>query len=160
MIAAQRQHRLAQVGQARRLARLPVVDHRALFPLGADVGAGPGARGQEAFGDQLIEGIEDGDPRQRQLLAQGARRRQAHAALDAAAEDLLANLQVKLAVQGDGAGTVQLDGRQQQTCGGFHDGLVWTECGWSRAGWRRGVQGSERQRISHPPPGTPRRALS
>ncbi|MNH33930.1 hypothetical protein D3C79_944890 [compost metagenome] len=106
------------------MARLPVVDQRALFPLGADVGTGPGARGQEAFGDQLIEGIEDGDPRQRQLLAQGAGRWQAHAALDPATEDLLANLQVQLAVQGDGTGSVQLDGRQQQTCRGFHDALV------------------------------------
>ena len=125
MTAAQRQHGLAQVGQARWLARLLFVGNPSTLPLIADIGAGPGARGQETFGNQLIERIENGDPRQRQLFAQGPRRRQAHAPLHFSAENLFANLQIELAVQGDGAGTVQLDSRQQQTCGGFHDMLVW-----------------------------------
>ncbi|MNC77845.1 hypothetical protein D3C75_1299120 [compost metagenome] len=45
------------------------------FPLSADVGTGARTRGQETFGNQLIESIEDGDPRECQLVAQGPGRR-------------------------------------------------------------------------------------
>ncbi|MNL46723.1 hypothetical protein D3C87_1694610 [compost metagenome] len=62
MTASQRQHGLAQVGQAWWLALLLVVGKPSMLPLIADIGARSGARGQETFGDQLIEGIENGDP--------------------------------------------------------------------------------------------------
>ena len=105
MIAAQRQHRLAQVGQARWLALLLILD-TSVFPLSADIRTGASARGQETFGNQLIESIENGDPRQSQLVAQGPGRRQAHPPLDPAVKYLFANLQIQLAVQGNGIGTV------------------------------------------------------
>ncbi|MNO70515.1 hypothetical protein D3C76_614010 [compost metagenome] len=106
-----------------------IVFNTAAFPFMADVSPGPGPRRQETLGNQLIERIEDADPRQLKLLAQGPRGRQAHATLKPATENLFANLQVELAVQGDGTGTVQFDTRQQQTCGGFHFSFVWMECG-------------------------------
>ncbi|MNF57259.1 hypothetical protein D3C84_387770 [compost metagenome] len=119
MVAAHRQQRLAEAGQARRLLRL-VGRCGAALPLGADVGAGTGARRQEAFRDQLIEGIENGDSRQAQLRTQGARRRQAHTAMQAAAEDLLADLQVQLAIQRHRAAAIQLDTGKQHATGNFH----------------------------------------
>ncbi|MCY1399850.1 hypothetical protein D9M71_149180 [compost metagenome] len=109
MIAAQRQHGLAQVGQARGLALVFIVFNTAAFPFMADIGPGPGPRRQKTFGNQLIERIENADSRQLQFLAQGPGGGQAHATLNPATEDLFANLQVELAVQGDGTGTVQLD---------------------------------------------------
>ncbi|MNG22099.1 hypothetical protein D3C84_1065480 [compost metagenome] len=75
---------------------------------------------QEALGDQLVEGIEDGDARQLQLLAQGARRGQPGAARQAPGEDLLAQLQVQLAVHRHRTGTVQLEAGQQDATWGFH----------------------------------------
>ncbi|MNQ62775.1 hypothetical protein D3C85_771330 [compost metagenome] len=124
MTAAQRQHRLAQVRQAWRLALAVIVGDATVFPLVADIRPGPGARGQEAFGNQLVEGIEDGDPRQRQLFAQGAGRGQAYASLQPSGQHLFADLQIELTVKGNGAGTVQLNTRQQQAGRGFHDMLV------------------------------------
>ncbi|MNQ66519.1 hypothetical protein D3C85_810110 [compost metagenome] len=125
MTAAQRQHRLAQVGQARWLARLLIVGEAMVFPLVTNVGARACARGQKAFGNQLVEGIEDGDPRQRQFLAQGPGRWQAHAPLKSSGQYLFANLQIELAVERNGTGPVQIDARQQQAGRGFHDRLVW-----------------------------------
>ncbi|MCY1440850.1 hypothetical protein D9M71_571390 [compost metagenome] len=119
MLAAQRVHGLAQARQARRLAR-GVGGGVAAFPFVPDVGAGAGARRQETLGGQLVEGIEDGDPRQLQLLAQGAGGGQARAARQAPGEDLLAHLQVELAVERHGTGAVQLDTGQQHAAGRFH----------------------------------------
>lgn len=140
MIAAQRQHRLAQFGQARWLARWFVLD-TPVFPLSTDIRTCTRARGQETFGNQLIESIEDGDPRQPQLDAQGPGRRQAHAPLNSAVEYLFANLQIQLTVQRYGTGTVQFDSRQQQTCGGFHDMLVWVKRDLTREPSGDGISG-------------------
>ena len=91
------------------LALVFIVIDTAAFPFMADISPGPGARRQKTFGNQLIERIENADSRQLQFLAQGPGRRQAYASLNPAAENLFANLQVELAVQGDGTGTVQFD---------------------------------------------------
>ena len=86
-----------------------IVIDTAAFPFMADIGPGPGPRRQKTFGNQLIERIENADSRKLQFFAQGPGGRQAYAALNPATENLFANLQVELAVQGDGTGTVQLD---------------------------------------------------
>ncbi|MNP32503.1 hypothetical protein D3C76_1256860 [compost metagenome] len=119
MLAAQRVHGLPKARQARWFA-WGVGGGVAALPFVPDIGAGAGARRQEALGGQLVEGVEDGDPRQLQLLAQGAGGGQARAACQAPGEDLLAHLEVELAVERYGAGAVQFDACQQHAAGGLH----------------------------------------
>ncbi|EJT85773.1 hypothetical protein PPS11_03685 [Pseudomonas putida S11] len=61
--------------------------------------------------------------------------------LNSAVEYLFANLQIQLTVQRYGTGTVQFDSRQQQTCGGFHDMLVWVKRDLTREPSGDGISG-------------------
>jgi hypothetical protein len=63
-------------------------------------GAGAGAAGDEAFGEQVLEGRDHHRPRHGELLGEVARRRQAVAGGEGAAEDRLAKTGVDLARQG------------------------------------------------------------